>query len=329
MSAADSRPAPSRVFAWLDYLKGSPKSPRATAALAFPDKNLYPIRMNICLFEQEEISKPLNADDPRAQHIIKVLHKGVGDSFYAGVIGGQAGTATITKIDSQAQDAGAETASTPKKGDGAIHFTFTPQSDGKPLFPLHMIIGFPRPIQLKRLLRDMAALGVSSVRLCGTELGEKSYLKASLSNPAEVYKMLLDGTVQAASAHVPKPFVYQTLAECLDNIDCNRSQENCSQGQNAALPQSDESPKSAAPLLLALDNVKPAQSLGSFLRANPPAGRPVFAAIGSERGWSPAERALLEERGFVRLGMGNRVMRTETACTVSASLILSSMGALG
>lgn len=269
--------------------------------------------MNICLFEQEEISRPLKAGDPRAQHIIKVLHKGVGDTFYAGVIGGQAGTATITKID------------------GEIHFTFTPQSDGKPLFPLHMIIGFPRPIQLKRLLRDMAALGVSSVRLCGTELGEKSYLKASLSDPAEVYKMLLDGTVQAASAHVPKPFVYPTLAACLDALDAKaappvivgldptiRSQENCSQAKNAA-----------APLLLALDNVKPAQSLGAFLRANPPAGRPVFAAIGSERGWSPAERALLEERGFVRLGMGNRVMRTETAATVSASLILSQMGALG
>ena len=271
--------------------------------------------MNICLFEQEEIGRPLAANDERAQHIIKVLHKGVGDSFSAGVIGGQAGTATITKID------------------GAIHFTFTPQSDGKPLFPLHMIIGFPRPIQLKRLLRDMAALGVSSVRLCGTELGEKSYLKASLSDPAEVYKMLLDGTVQAASAHVPEPFVYPTLAECLDNIDCNRSQEKCSQAKNTAAQSAqagtDASPKSAAPLLLALDNVKPAQSLGAFLRANPPAGRPVFAAIGSERGWSPAERALLEERGFVRLGMGSRVMRTETACTVSASLILSEMGALG
>lgn len=257
--------------------------------------------MNICLFEQEEISKPLNVDDPRAQHIIKVLHKGVGDSFSAGVIGGQAGTATITKID------------------GAIHFTFTPQSDGKPLFPLHMIIGFPRPIQLKRLLRDMAALGVSSVRLCGTELGEKSYLKASLSDPAEVYKMLLDGTVQAASAHVPEPFVYPTLTACLDAL--------------AAKPAPPVivglDPTIRAPLLLALDNVKPAQSLGAFLRANPPAGRPVFAAIGSERGWSPAERALLEERGFVRLGMGQRVMRTETACTVSASLILSEMGALG
>lgn len=267
--------------------------------------------MNICLFTQEEISKPLNADDPRAQHIIKILHKGVGDSFYAGVIGGQAGTATITKIGSQDQDAGAETASTPKKGGGAIHFTFTPQSDGKPLFPLHMIIGFPRPIQLKRLLRDMAALGVSSVRLCGTELGEKSYLKASLSDPAEVYKMLLDGTVQAGGTHVPQPMFYNTLADCLYGLN-----ENCSQTQDAR------------PLLLALDNVNPTQSLGSFLQSNSPAGRPVFAAIGSERGWTNTERSLLEERGFIRLGMGSRIMRTETAATVSASVILSSMGAL-
>jgi len=261
--------------------------------------------MNICLFEQKEISKPLKVDDPRAVHIKKILHKGVGDTFAAGVIGGQAGTATITKIDgaspdgSQAQDA------------GAIHFTFAPQSDGKTLFPLHMIIGFPRPIQLKRLLRDMAALGVSSVRLCGTELGEKSYLKARLSEPAEVYKMLLDGTVQAGSTHVPQPMFYNTLAECLDGLD-----ENCSQAQEAR------------PLLLALDNVNPAQSLGSFLQANPPAGRPVFAAIGSERGWTNTERALLEERGFTRVGMGNRIMRTETAATVSASVILAQMGAL-
>ena len=280
--------------------------------------------MNICLFEPDEIGRPLAADDERAVHIKKILHKGVGDTFAAGVIGGQAGTATITKIGgassdcSQAQEA------------GDIEFTFAPQSDGKPLFPLHMIIGFPRPIQLKRLLRDMAALGVSSVRLCGTELGEKSYLKARLSEPAEVYKMLLDGTVQAGSAHVPQPMFYNTLAECLDNLDAE-AETDASQKSAAhfGLANNSSQDQKGRPLLIALDNVNPAQSLSAFLQANPPAGRPVFAAIGSERGWTNTERALLEERGFVRVGMGNRIMRTETAATVSASLILSAMGALG
>ena len=99
--------------------------------------------MNICLFTSEEIKNPLSTSDERGQHLIKVLHKKTGESFSAGVIGGRAGKATIEKIE-----------------DGKIFFSFTEETDGKNLFPLKMIIGFPRPIQLKRLLRDMAALGV-------------------------------------------------------------------------------------------------------------------------------------------------------------------------
>ena len=53
------------------------------------------------------------------------------------------------------------------------------------------------------------------------------------------------------------------------------------------------------------------------------------AAIGSERGWTDKERNLLEKYGYVRCGMGERIMRTETAATVSASIILNKMGFLG
>jgi RNA methyltransferase, RsmE family len=81
-------------------------------------------------------------------------------------------------------------------------------------------------------------------------------------------------------------------------------------------------------MLLALDNVSPAASLSDYLNGNSPKGRVITAAIGSERGWSQTERALLEEKGFTRLGMGGRIMRTETAATVSASIILSQAGLL-
>ena len=114
--------------------------------------------MNICLFSKEEIEKPLEIKDPRAQHIIKILHKKEGDSFTAGIIGVASGTAVIDSISEK------------------LSFTFTPESEGKKLHPLVMVIGFPRPIQLKRLLRDMAGLGVMAVHLTGTELGEKSYM---------------------------------------------------------------------------------------------------------------------------------------------------------
>ena len=57
--------------------------------------------MNICLFTQEEITKPLSKKDERGEHIIKILHKKAGDTFTAGILGGQSGTATINKIDDE------------------------------------------------------------------------------------------------------------------------------------------------------------------------------------------------------------------------------------
>ena len=243
--------------------------------------------MNICLFSSEEITKPLSIKDERGIHLLKILHKKEGDSFSAGIIGNQAGNATITKIQ-----------------DEQIYFDFVPETDGKNLFPLKMIIGFPRPIQLKRLLRDIAALGVSQVHLTGTELGEKSYMKSNLAEHENSYKMLVDGTVQAASTHVPELFIHKTLAECVKFLSESKTQSQ--------------------PLCLALDNVNPSTSLNKALQTND--NEEIIAAIGSERGWTDKERTFLEQNGFIRCGMGNRVMRTETAATVAASIISANRG---
>ena len=54
----------------------------------------------------------------------------------------------------------------------------------------------------------------------------------------------------------------------------------------------------------------------------------IVAAIGSERGWTDDERDLLEKNNFTLCSMGCRILRTETAATVAASIILNSMGFL-
>ena len=59
--------------------------------------------MNICLFENSEISAPLSFDDKRGAHLLEVLHKKQGDDFTAGIIGGASGVATITRIDDAAK----------------------------------------------------------------------------------------------------------------------------------------------------------------------------------------------------------------------------------
>lgn len=241
--------------------------------------------MNICLFNSDEINRPLLKNDERAKHIIKVLHKSCGDSFDAGIIGGAAGSATITGISEN----------------GDISFSFEPKSAGKKLYPLTLIIGFPRPIQLRRLLRDVAGLGVEKVILCGTDLTEKSYLDSNVVSDGSAYQMLLDGTAQAASTHVPQLEVAKSLDEVME-VEI----ENASK--------------------IALDNRRSTCSLHDFL--NQESALSVIAAIGSERGWTERERDLLENAGFTLCSMGKRILRTETAATVASSIILDSMGFL-
>ncbi len=286
-------------------LRKQPESATRTrrCALCLFAVHAYNQRMNICLFTEEEMTKPLQKRDERTEHIVKVLHKRVGDQFDAGIIGGRAGKATITQLVPKGEP-----------NEGELSFTFTPESDGKPLYPLVLIIGFPRPIQLRRLLRDVAGLGVCAVHLSGTELGEKSYLESTVVEKGAAYSMLLDGTAQAASTHVPALFMHKTLTDCLDAL-----------------------PLTEATALITLDNVQASCSLHAFLAkardgkvAIPSASaeQPVIAAIGSERGWTARERALLEARGFTRCSMGSRILRTESAATVASSLILDAMGKL-
>jgi RsmE family RNA methyltransferase len=58
-------------------------------------------------------------------------------------------------------------------------------------------------------------------------------------------------------------------------------------------------------------------------------GQSLVLAVGCERGWSDRERDKLEAAGFLRLSMGERALRTETACVAAAVLALEKIGALG
>lgn len=249
--------------------------------------------MNICLFTSDEISKTVAHNDERAQHIIKILHKKTGDSFDAGIIGGASGQAVITDISAE----------------GDISFEFKPDGRGKPLYPLTLIVGFPRPIQLRRLLRDAAGLGVKKIILTGTELGEKSYMESNDIKDGAALKMLLDGTAQAASTHVPELICVKTLKDAVLESESNGNAGLCTIQSK-----------------IALDNRRPKESLHSFLEKE--GAQSFVAAIGSERGWTDRERNFLEMQGFTLCSMGCRILRTETAVTVASSIILDSMGVL-
>ena len=249
----------------------------------------YSYGMNIVLFTHDD-NNFFPQNDERTKHILKVLHKKMGETFEAGIENGLSGIATITKID-----------------ETGLYFDFTATGEGKPLHNVEMIIGFVRPIQLKRLFRDMASLGVRKIHLVATELGEKSYMDSKIVERGTAYNALREGTIQAKSTHVPELCIHTSVENCIKSLNLENGIKVC------------------------LDNIEPKTTLFSFLgqkNAEFTQNSTIFAAIGSERGWSFKERMLFEENKFTLCSMGNRVLRTETASTVAVSLMLQAKGEL-
>jgi RsmE family RNA methyltransferase len=244
--------------------------------------------MNIILFEGHEIGRPLSRRDPRTLHLTRVLHKKAGDTFDAGLLGGNRGQGRIESL----------------RLDGALFFTLDLWESPPPRVPLRVGVGFPRPIQLRRLLRDLANLGVDAVDLFGTDLGEKSYRETRLLTDGGARAALIEGAVQARDTALPRLSVYPTLEGWLNERPW------------AALRP--------GPLLVAADNVRPEGALARL----PSLRRFLVLAIGPERGWSDRERGLLEEEGFSRLSLGVRALRTETACIAAVILAMEKIGEL-
>jgi RsmE family RNA methyltransferase len=250
--------------------------------------------VNLILFETHELGKALPRRDERTVHLIKVLHKKTGDTFEAGILGGGRGTGKIEKIGL----------------DGSIAFSLDANESPLPRLPVRVAVGFPRPIQIRRLLRDISSLGVGAVDLFGTELGEKSYRDTKLLNDGGARSALIEGASQSRDTTLPALSVFPRLEDWLNERpwDCGPA-----------------APSGAAPLLVAADNVRPEGAMSRLT----PTMRPVVLAIGAERGWSDRERALLEKAGFLRLSLGNRALRTETACVAAVVIAIEKIGGLG
>jgi len=264
--------------------------------------------VNIILFDPAEIGKPLPRRDERTLHLLKVLHKKAGDTFDAGILGGNVGTGRIETV----------------RLDGAITYSLDVRKAPPPRFPVRAAVGFPRPIQLRRLLRDLASLGLQAIDLIGTELGEKSYRDTKLLADGGARAALIEGAVQARDTQLPILETYPSLDAWLSARPWERSIEHESASKNASWSVYDKG-VTLSPILIALDNVRPEGSL-ALLSA---LGHPVALAVGCERGWSDRERDDLEKAGFLRLSMGERALRTETACVAAAILALEKIGALG
>ncbi|MFT3869129.1 MAG: RsmE family RNA methyltransferase [Nibricoccus sp.] len=168
-----------------------------------------------------------------------------------------------------------------------------------PLPPITLLIGLPRPQTARKILQEATALGVGELHFVTTERGETSYANSTLWTSGEWRRHLIAGTAQAFCTRLPKITHGRDIAGLLPNL-----------------------PPDA--MRIALDNYEASTDLASALKGC--AAKPVILAVGSERGWAPAERTTFRENRFALAHLGPRVLRTETAVVAALAIVRSTLG---
>ncbi len=172
--------------------------------------------------------------------------------------------------------------------------TFELEKESPKLHPIHLICSYTRPAAASRILREMTTLGVSSMSFFIAEKAEKSYADSKIWKGGEYRRFLLEGAAQAFCTMLPEVNLCSSLEECL-------AIDNSLNG-------------------IALDNYESTLSL-----ADCETKAPVVFAIGPERGWSASERSAFRNAEYTIADMGERVLRSDTACIAAASVLISKL----
>lgn len=287
--------------------------------------------MNIILLRKEELSEgcfSFSKTDERFLHIKKVLKLGVGSTFKAGIIDGEKGTAEIISFSDELLTArfSASAEQAPDNGD-------CPSSA---LPHIRLILGFPRPIQLRRILRDVAGLGIEALYLTGTELGEKSYLQADIAAEAEIERLLIDGCSQAGETHIPTVYRAYSLRHFFDRYEDEILPDHLRavldvpfQVEQDKIDQAhiERKPIEQNRIVHGEDSNLYTPAIYPLPQLQWDGAKTLWLAVGNERGWSLNERLLFAKKRFTVYGMGQRILRTETAVTSAVAVCLALSGA--
>jgi len=158
-----------------------------------------------------------------------------------------------------------------------------------------LLLAVPRPKVLKRLWPQLAALGVGRVVLLNAFKVEKPYFSSQWLDPIHYRSLLIEGLTQAGLTRLPevrvcprfKPFVEDEL----DGLFPGSLRLLAHPGPRSAPPR--RTARNARPLL----------------------------AVGPEGGWTSYEMKALAERGFRLFSLGDRILRSDTACIALVSVL--------
>ena len=235
--------------------------------------------MNRILFEKEEIVDGIATfGGVRADHVLNVLHGEVGQVLKTGEVDGKIGTGLILSIDQSEQS----------EQSNNTKITVRCSHSQESLRPwVDLILAPPRPRVMKRLLPQLATLGVGRIFLVGAKKVEKDFWGATLLKPENYRPLLVDGLMQAGTSILPTLETRRNFRKFVkEELDALWPVST----RIVAHPYGVPHPSSLVPHPSSL-----------------------LLAIGPEGGWTDDEVTMLEEHGFARYSLGSRILRTDTA----------------
>ena len=237
--------------------------------------------MNRILFEKHEIVDGVATfGGERAAHVLGVLHGEVGQVLKTGEVNGRIGTSEIVEIVGDASSAEAQ-------------IRVKVCHDQESLRPwIDLVLAPPRPRVMKRLLPQLAAMGVGRIVLVGAKKVEKDFWGATLLKEENYRPLLIDGLMQSGTSILPE-------------IVCRRAfRRFVADELDAIFPTTRR--------IVAHPYSHPSHSSCPSCSSRAP-DRLLLLAVGPEGGWTDDEVELLESKGFARYSLGPRILRTDTA----------------
>jgi 16S rRNA U1498 N3-methylase RsmE len=272
--------------------------------------------MNLLLLDPSEIAAEglATIDGARARHLRQVLRAEPGRAVRVGVVDGPMGVGTVLSIDH-------------------THARLACSFDtaAPPVPPVDLLLALPRPKVLQRLWAQLAALGVGRIVLTNAWRVERNYFDTTVLDPAVYRPLLIEGLQQARDTRVPIVSVHRQFRVLVED-DLDRL---CPQTTRLlADPGADVSTADVRAATgdgphdtpTAGQQARGADAANGGVGTVPARARDrILLAVGPEGGWNDFERRLLESRGFRRISLGPRTLRTDTACIALHTFVMTTL----
>ena len=242
--------------------------------------------MNLILCEPGEVDAHgvVTLTGARAAHVRGVLGARRGDVIRIGVVDGPRGPGEILALDEDRV---------------VLRTTLVAGLDTTvpPPPAVDLLLALPRPKVLRRLWAQLAALGVGRIVLTNASRVERHYFDTHILEASTYRPLLIEGLQQAGDTRLPLVSIHRQFRILVeDELDALS-------GDAARLVAH----PGGHPSLLSI--------AGESQR------RRVLLAIGPEGGWNDFELDLLTRHRFEVVGLGLRILRTDTACIALLALL--------